>query len=151
MGVLKQLVFFGLIVSAAILCFSPVVQIGQEIHILFDFDLLLLIFTGESNPTVLTTRHIDWYPNTGVLRIIVSVALACLAVYMCWKVEDPDPALGTTEAGRRARRVVDGGALEVLDGPGDGAASAAGAETGPVLLLPDHTRSPGSPAACGEV
>lgn len=136
LGVVKQLAFFGLIVITAILAFSPVVQIGQEIHILFDFDLLLLIFTGESDPTVLTTRHLDWYPNVGVLRIIVSVALVGLAVYMCWKVEDPDPVLGTTEAGQRARRVVDGGALEVLDGPAD--------DTAGPLLLPDHTRSQGS-------
>ncbi len=146
----KQLALFGLVVSLAALAFSPVVQSGQEIHILFDFDLLLLIFTGESDPTVLTTRHVDWYPNVGVLRIIVSVVLACIAIYMCWKVEDPDPVLGTTEAGRRARRVVDGGALEVVSDLVDGAAPAAVAEPRPALLLPDHTRFPASSAEGGD-
>ncbi len=150
LGVVKKLALFGLVVSLAVLAFSPVVQSGQEVHILFDFDLLLLIFTGESDPTVLTTRHVDWYPNVGVLRIIVSVGLAGIGVYMCWKVEDPDPVLGTTEAGRRARRVVDGGALEVVDDLADGAAPAAGAEARPALLLPDHSRSPASPAEGGD-
>ena len=138
----KQSVFFALVVVTAVLAFSPVVQSGQEIHILFDFDLLLLVFTGESDPTVLTTRHIDWYPNVGVLRIIVSVALACLAVYMCWKVGDRDPALGRTEAGRRSKAVVQGGALEVLDGPAEDVVPATAEIMEPARLLQDHTRPP---------
>ncbi len=137
---LKQAVFFALVVMTAVLAFSPVVQTGQVIHILFDFDLLLLIFTGESDPTVLTTRHIDWYPNVGALRIIVSVALTCLAIYMMWKVGDPDPALGTTEAGRRSKRFVQGGDLEVLDGPAEGVAPAVAEIMEPARLLQDHTR-----------
>jgi hypothetical protein len=142
LDMLKQVVLFGLLVVVAILAFSPVVESGNEIHVLFDFDLLLLLFTGESDPTVLSARYLDWYPNIGVLRIIVSVVLACMAVYMVSKVEDPDPVLGATEAGRRAKRFVEGGTLEVVDDPADGAAPAAESETEPVLLLPDRSRSP---------
>ena len=110
--------------------------------ILFDFDLLLLVFTGESDPTVLTARHIDWYPNVGVMRIIVSAVLACVAVYMCWKVGDRDPALGGTEAGRRSKAFVQGGALEVLDGPADDVVPAAAEIMEPARLLQDRSRPP---------
>lgn len=137
----KKFVLFCLVVILAVLAFSPVVQSGNEIHILFDFDLLLLVLTGESDPTVLTARYLDWYPNIGVYRIVASVVLAFVAVYMCWKVKDPDPEPGTAEAGQRSQGVVDGGALEVVDDPAEAAAPAAEADTAPVLLLPDRSRS----------
>ena len=151
---LIRLALFCLVVILAVLAFSPVVQSGNEIHILFDFDLLLLVFTGEGDPTALTARYLDWYPNVGVLRIVVSVVLACVAVYMSWKVKDPDPEPGTLGTGQCSQGVVDGGALEVVDAPADDMAPAAEAETAPVLLLPDRSRSPAvvsSPAAGGDV
>lgn len=100
---LKQYVLYGLLVFLAILVFSPVVQSGQEIYVLFDFDPLLLLFTGEGDPTVLSARYVDWYPNVGALRIILSGILACVAVYKVWTLDTPAPALGTTEAGRRSK------------------------------------------------
>jgi hypothetical protein len=104
LGMLKQIALYGLLVILAILALSPVVQRGNEIHVLFEFDLAMLLFTGVSDPYALIERYLHWYPNIGVVRIIVSGVLACLAVYGFWKLGEDERELGTTEAGRRSKR-----------------------------------------------
>ena len=103
---------YGLLAALSAVVFSPVVQSGNEIHVLFEFDLAMLLFTGASDPYASIERYLDWYPNIGVVRIIVSVVLACLAVYKFWKVDDPDPVFGTTEAARRSKRFVEKDSLD---------------------------------------
>jgi hypothetical protein len=101
---LKQIALYSLLAFLAILALSPVLQRGNEIHVLFEFDLAMLLFTGVSDPYALIERYLHWYPNIGLVRIIVSAILACLAVYKFWKLEENDVVLGTTEAGRRSKR-----------------------------------------------
>jgi len=101
---LKQVVLYSLFVILAIVAFSPVVQRGDEIHVLFEFDLAMLLFTGVSDPYVSIERYLDWYPNIGAVRIIASIVLACLAVFKFWKLGEDERKLGTTEAGRRSKR-----------------------------------------------
>ena len=95
---------YGSLVALSVVVFSPVEQSGNEIHVLFEFDLAMLLFTGVSDPYASIERYLDWYPNIGVVRIIVSGVLACLAAYKFWKLDEPEPVLGTTEAGRRSKR-----------------------------------------------
>ena len=120
----KQIALNGLLLILAMLVLSPVVQIGNEIHVLFDVDPLLLLITGESDPAVLSERHLDWYPNIGGFRIIVSAALACLVVYKAWKFDTSQPARGVTAAGRGVKRLRD---RDCLDEEG----TSAGAESAP--------------------
>lgn len=99
----KQVGLYGLMVAAAIIIFPPVLDGEIEVYVLFDFDLLLLLFTGESDPTVLSARFFSWYPKLGLPRLVVSCVLAGLAIYRFWKVDEGEPMLGTTAAGRRAK------------------------------------------------
>lgn len=98
---------YGLLAALSVVFLSPVVQSGNEIHVLFDFDLMMLLFTGVSDPYVSIERYLDWYPKIGVVRIIASAVLACLAAYKFWKIDDPEPVFGTTEASRRSKRFVE--------------------------------------------
>jgi hypothetical protein len=73
----------------------------------------MLLFTGVSDPYASIERYLDWYPNIGVVRIIVSVVLACLAVYRFWKLDESEPVLGRTEAGRRSKRFLEKAPLDL--------------------------------------